>query len=227
MRWILVLAAILTFSTVSNAEENTNPQKNKNDLTQFDMPLLLGDWYLFNDNPEATKENFIAIKLTLDSNYAFTIDIQKKDYSVDHWEGLYTANEDTIILGLNTDEPQVYGYQANHNMLNLNGVTFTKALSNSLAGMWSSESLGGSDLLASDVEKMDLLLQPDFVFMFRVSNDDGQEAIHQGVYYTEGDHLVLLYADGEHDTRYTLNSDKLTLEGENGDMFAVLNRVTE
>jgi hypothetical protein len=72
---------------------------------------------------------------------------------------------------------------------------------------------------------MDLVLQPDFVFTFRVANESGEEAIHQGVYYTEGDHLVLLYEDGEHDTRYTLNSDVLTLEGEEGGMYAVLNRI--
>ncbi|KOO11079.1 hypothetical protein AKJ18_30955, partial [Vibrio xuii] len=103
-----------------------------------------------------------------------------------------------------------YQYVANHNLLIINGVTFTKALSNSLAGLWSSAHLAGDDLLASEVHRMDLLLQPDFVFTFRVSNEDGEESIHQGVYYTEGDHLVLMYEDGEHDTRYTLHRDTLT-----------------
>jgi hypothetical protein len=202
-----------------------NESRDNSDLTQFDQPFLLGDWYLVNPNPEESKENFIAIKLSLDSNYSFSIDIQKKDYSVDHWEGLYTANEDTLILGLNTSEPQVYEYDTSHNQLNLNGVLFTKALSNSLAGMWSSEALGGDELIESEVQQMDLLLQPDFVFMFRVSNQSGAEAIHKGVYYTEGEHLVLLYENGEHETRYKLNSDTLEIEMEAGALYAVLNRI--
>lgn len=219
MRLIGLISLILSFSVFGNETRDNS------DLTQFDQPFLLGDWYLINQNPEESKENFLAIKLSLDSNYSFKIDIQKRDYSVDHWEGFYTANDDTLILGLNTSEPQIYEYSANHNMLNLNGVMFTKALSNSLAGMWSSQQLSGDDMSANDVHQLDLILQPDFVFMFRVSNDDGDEAIHKGVYYTEGEHLVLLYENGEHETTYTLNSDTLTLEMEQGAMYAVLNRI--
>ncbi|PAU35835.1 hypothetical protein CKF94_23390 [Vibrio coralliilyticus] len=219
MRWIGIL---LTCFSVSVFASET---RDNSDLTQFDQPFLLGDWYLVNPNPEQSEENFLAIKLSLDSNYSFKIDIQKRDYSVDHWEGLYAANEDTIILGLNTSEPQIYNYSSNHNMLNLNGVVFTKALSNALAGMWSSAQLSGHEMVASEVQRMDLILQPDFVFMFRVSNEEGDEAIHKGVYYTEGEHLVLLYENGEHETRYSLNSDILTLEMEEGALYAVLNRV--
>ncbi len=219
MKWIGLISLIFSFAVFGNQARDNS------DLTQFDQPFLLGDWYLVNPNPQESKENFVAIKLSLDSNYSFKIDIQKKDYTVDHWEGLYTANEDTLILGLNTSEPQVYEYSSNHNLLNLNGVVFTKALPNALAGMWSSEALSGDELVASDVDQVDLLLQPDFVFMFRVSNDSGDEAIHQGVYYTEGEHLVLLYENGEHETKYKLNSDTLTLEMEEGALYAVLNRI--
>lgn len=226
MKWILLVLSCLSFTALgSEGAPSVQQSKSDSNLSHFDLPLLLGDWYLMNPEPDKGTENFRAIKLTLDSNYSFTIDIQKKDYSVDHWEGLYNANEDTLILGLNTSEPQVYAYSSNHNMLNLNGVLFTKALPNALAGIWSSAELSGSDLRASNIQKMDLVLQPDFVFMFRVSDEVGSEVIRRGVYYTEGDQLVLLYENGEHGTRYTLNSDVLTLEGEEGDMFAVLNRI--
>lgn len=221
MKWLLTLFAALAMFTTQAQEARTQ----SSDLTYFDTPLLLGDWYLINPDVESSRENFRAIKLTLNSNYEFQIDIQKRDYSVDHWQGIYTANDDTIILGLNTDEPQVYRYESNHNMLNLNGVTFIKGLPNALAGFWSSETLAGDGLAANQINKMDLILQPDFVFMFRVTSEDGDESIKKGVYYTEGDHLVLLYENGEHDTKYRLESDKLTLQEENGEMFAVLNRI--
>jgi hypothetical protein len=85
--------------------------------------------------------------------------------------------------------------------------------------------VSGDDKHAQDIARMDLILQPDFVFTFRVSSSEGSEAIHSGVYYTEDDHIVLLYQDGEHDATYTLDQDELTLEVEDGDMFAVLNRI--
>lgn len=213
------------FLLLFNCSVFAEQARDNSDLTQFDQPFLLGDWYLVNTHPEQSQEKFLAIRLSLNSNYSFKIDIQKHDYTVDHWEGLYTANDDTIILGLNSDEPQVYQYSANHNLLNLNGVTFTKALSNSLAGMWSSAQLAGDDIDSNDVNRLDLILQPDFVFMFRVSNDEGDEAVHRGVYYTEDEHLVLLYENGEHETKYTLNRDILTLEMEEGALYAVLNRI--
>ncbi|AAO10990.1 conserved hypothetical protein [Vibrio vulnificus YJ016] len=221
MKWLLTLLAALTLSSVYAQDTSTKSA----DLTYFDTPLLLGDWYLVNPNVEESREDFRAIKLTLNSKYEFQIDIQKRDYSIDHWEGIYTANEDTIILGLNTDEPQVYQYESNHNMLNLNGVTFTKGLPNALAGIWSSAQLSGEGMIANQINKMDLILQPDFVFMFRVTSEDGDESVKKGVYYTEGNHLVLLYENGEHDTTYVLDTDQLTLQEESGEMLAVLNRV--
>ncbi|CAH1206108.1 FOG: WD40 repeat [Vibrio harveyi] len=220
MKWFIILLSFCCFS-VSGAETNK-----EDELSHFDTPFLIGDWYLMNPNPDDSSENFRAIKLTLGSDYTFSIDIQKKDYSIDHWEGLYNANEDTIVLGLNTDEPQIYAYRNNHNTLDLNGVTFTKGLSNALAGIWSSSQVGGDGMLANNINQMDLILQPDFVFMFRVSNEEGEEAVKQGVFYTEGEHLVLLYENGEHGTRYTLNQNELTIQDSNGDMYAVLNRVT-
>ncbi|MGR2936100.1 hypothetical protein ABMY18_04545 [Vibrio vulnificus] len=221
MKWLLTLLAALTLSSVYAQDTSTKSA----DLTYFDTPLLLGDWYLVNPNVEESREDFRAIKLTLNSKYEFQIDIQKRDYSIDHWEGIYTANEDTIILGFNTDEPQVYRYESNHNMLNLNGVTFTKGLPNALAGIWSSAQLSGEGMIANQINKMDLILQPDFVFMFRVTSEDGDESVKKGVYYTEGNHLVLLYENGEHDTTYVLDTDQLTLQEESGEMLAVLNRV--
>ncbi|EMK3500285.1 hypothetical protein V8090_001793 [Vibrio vulnificus] len=221
MKWLLTLLAALAIFNAQAQDQGTN----SSDLTYFDTPLLLGDWYLVNPDVESSRENFRAIKLTLNSKYEFQIDIQKRDYSIDHWEGIYTANEDTIILGLNTDEPQVYQYESNHNMLNLNGVTFTKGLPNALAGIWSSAQLSGEGMIANQINKMDLILQPDFVFMFRVTSEDGDESVKKGVYYTEGNHLVLLYENGEHDTTYVLDTDQLTLQEESGEMLAVLNRV--
>ncbi|GLQ70749.1 hypothetical protein [Vibrio penaeicida] len=199
--------------------------KQKAELTQFNHPFLLGDWYLFNPDPDSTSEDFLAIRLTLESDYVFTIEIQKKDHSVDYWQGNYEADETTLVLGMDTETPQVYYYNNNHNQLNLNGVIFQKALPTALVGSWTSESLAGDDILASDVSQMDLVLQADFVFSFRVVSGNGNEATHEGIYIIEGDHLVLMYSDGEQDSRYTLIDNQLTLDSQTSDMYAVLNRV--
>ncbi|MBR9874533.1 hypothetical protein L3V31_14705 [Vibrio sp. J1-1] len=223
MKWFFILLSFFCFSVFSA----DNTREREEELSHFDTPFLIGDWYLLNQNSGESTENFRAIKLSLGSDYMFSIDIQKKDYSVDHWEGMYNVNEDTIVLGLNTDEPQIYAYRNNHNTLDLNGVTFIKGLSNALAGMWSSSYVSGDGLAASNINHMDLILQPDFVFLFRVSNEAGKESIKQGVFYTEDEYLVLLYENGEHGTRYKLNKNELTIEDSNGDMYAVLNRVTQ
>ncbi|CAM3067576.1 hypothetical protein [Vibrio mytili] len=224
MKWFFIMLSLLCFNVVAASAEN--PSVKQDELSHFDTPFLIGEWYLINPNSmQETTEDFRVIKLTLGSDYLFSIDIQKRDYSVDHWEGSYSANENTIVLGLNSDEPQIYQYLNNHNTLDLNGVTFTKGLSNALAGIWSSSHVSGEGLVANNINHMDLILQPDFVFMFRVSNEAGEESIKQGVFYTEDEYLVLLYENGEQGTTYKLNKNELTIKDPNGEMYAVLNRV--
>ncbi|ANO32896.1 hypothetical protein BCT86_15295 [Vibrio breoganii] len=207
------------------ALQSFNVSANENKEPSFDYPFLLGEWFITNPAPESTQDDFLTIRLSFDSNYYFTIDIQKKDYSVERWEGLYNASDDTVVLGLNTSTPQIYAYKTTHNRLNLNGITFHKALSKPLAGIWSSQVLAGEDILASNVQKLDLILQPDFVFMFRASGEKGQESIKRGIYYIENDHLVLLYENGETQSSYSLNDDTLTLSGTGTDMYAELARM--
>ncbi|MBM7035783.1 hypothetical protein [Vibrio ulleungensis] len=211
------ISIVLTLVSFSSAAEN-----NRN---TFDYPFLLGDWYLLNPNVDNGNDDFRTIRLSFTSNFDFLIQIQKRDYSVDQWSGSYSVGDEAIVLGLNTDVPQYYEYKISHNRLLLNGITFYKLLNKEMAGIWTSESLSGEDLLASNVSKMDLVLQPDFVFLFRSSNDSGAQSVHHGVYYIENDQLILLYENGEHESTFTLQDDQLTLEGEESDMFAVLNRV--
>ncbi len=219
MRILLLIFSCLLFGS-THAEV-----KQKTELTQFSQPFLLGDWYLFNPEPNNASEEFLAIRLTLESNYIFTIEIQKNDHSVDYWQGDFKADESTLVLGTDTETPQVYSYQNNHNQLNLNGVIFQKGLPKALVGSWTSEILTGEDILASDVSQMDLELHADFVFFMRVVSISGNEAVHEGIYIIEGDHLVLMYSDGEQDSLYTLIDNQLTLDSQSSDMYAVLNRV--
>ncbi|CAM3958718.1 hypothetical protein [Vibrio neonatus] len=212
---VLLMMALLPFKVSAD----NNPE------ASFDYPFILGEWYISNNEPDSNQDDFLAIRLRLGSNYSFSIDIQKRDYTVEHWQGTYNASSDTIILGLDTPTPQVYAYQTTHNRLNLNGITFHKALSSPLAGVWSSQMLAGDDLLASNVQKLDLILQPDFVFMSRSSGIGGQESIKRGIYYIEDEHIVLLYENGETQSSYNLQDDILTLSGAGTDMYAELARV--
>ncbi|MBF9000462.1 hypothetical protein [Vibrio nitrifigilis] len=223
MKWMHKLLASVALLVAPYAISHENKS---HDLTQFDQPLLLGDWYFVNPEPEKSQDGFLAIKMSFHSNYQFTIDIQKKDYDIDHWEGLYSATDHTLAMDLGNDSPHIYEYKGNHNMLYMNGLYFTKGLPNALAGMWSSESVSSDDNNMSDaVTHVDLLLQPDFVFLFRATDAKGEQKVHQGVYYTEQDHLVLMYEKGEHDTTFSLKDNKLTLKVEDGAMLAVLDRV--
>ncbi|MEF1307601.1 hypothetical protein QTO17_37720, partial [Vibrio owensii] len=65
MKWFIILLSFCCFS-ISSAETNK-----EDELSHFDTPFLIGDWYLMNPNPEESSENFRAIKLTLGSDYTF------------------------------------------------------------------------------------------------------------------------------------------------------------
>ncbi len=221
MRNVKWYVAILSFMCSGSGLSSSH----KNDLTQFNFPFLIGEWYLVNPAPEDPHQDFMSIHLTLSSSYTFAVQVKKRDSSVEYWEGGYTASQDTLMLGTHTLEPQIYTYQTTHNRLMLNGVTFFKALSRSLVGYWQSEYLSGTELDVVGVTRIQLILQPDFLFFIRSVDGQGNEAVHRGVYYTENDHLVLLYDQGEHDTRFQVSADQLTVNFENGAMVAVLNRV--
>ncbi|PWI34173.1 hypothetical protein DI392_08275 [Vibrio albus] len=219
MKWLLLILTSV-FAITVKADINL-----KGDLTQFDYPFLLGDWYLFNPNPQQSQEDFLTIKLSLASDYKFSIRVEKKDYSVDYWQGHYSVGVGTLILGVNADIPQSYQYRSSHNRLMLNGITFIKGLPNAIAGSWTSRDIQGEDILASNVSQMDLVLQPDFVFLFMAQSQDGTFVTHEGIYFMEDDHLILMYEEGEQDSRYTLSKDTLTLTSEHFDMYAELARV--
>lgn len=222
---ILILTCCsLFFSTLATATSAETDRKN-NDLTQFDFPLMLGDWYLINPAPEEGDADFLAIRLHISSNYQFAIEIQNKDESVNYWQGDYSLSSDTLVLGLKSDTPQTYSYLANHNQLMLNGIQFMKGYPPALVGRWRSEEIKGDDILASNVSSVSLTLQPDFMFLFMSESASGALAAYQGIYYFEGDNLVLMYEKGEHNSRYTVNNNTLILEGTDVDMYAVMNRV--
>lgn len=196
------------------------------DLTQLSYPLLIGEWYYLSDkrNEDAVNEPN-AMRLLLTSDHQYALEVLYADESTEQWGGKYTATEDQLILNSQSNSPQVYLYANNHNQLILNGVTFFKMVNPSLAGIWYSDKLSGYDLQGRAPTHMTLVLQPDFVFFIRSADDIGHEAIYSGLYYTEQDHLVLLYQGGGHDTKFTLTDDKLTWNIDEGALEAVMTRL--
>ncbi len=223
MKWLLLLLVCLSLTAASSNLKVRQPDIQ--DLTQFDQPLLLGDWFLFNASPEDSNQDFLMVNLTLKSDYTFSINIQKKDHSIDHWQGEFSLTQDSLVLGINSATPQHYFYKANHNQLMLNGVIFTKMLTSPLAGTWSGDQLAGSDQRLLNLHRMDLILQPDFVFFFRAVGQDGEQTMQHGIYYIEDQQLVLMYAQGEHNTRFKLEHNRLTLDIEEGMLYAELRRM--
>jgi len=222
---ILILACCSIGFSLSVSATGAEMIRNKNDLTQFDFPFMLGDWYLINPSPEEEQSDFLAIRLHIASDYRFSIEIQNKDLSVNYWQGEYSLSNDTLVLGLSSKTPQIYRYLVNHNQLMLNGIQFSKGYPSALIGRWKSEEIRGEDILASNVTKVSLTIQPDFMFLFMSESEDGNLAAYQGIYYYEGDHLVLMYEKGEQNSRYRVDNNTLILESPDFDMYTVMNRV--
>ncbi len=165
------------------------------------------------------------MRLLLTSDHQYALEVLYGDETTEQWRGNYAVNEDQLILNSQTSSPQVYLYANNHNQLILNGVTFFKMVDPSLAGIWYSDKLSGYDIQGRAPTHMTLVLQLDFVFFIRSADDVGHEAIYSGLYYTEQDHLVLLYQGGGHDTQFTLTNDTLTWNIDDGAMEAVMTRL--
>lgn len=220
MKIFIVILACVSFGIASS-----ELSRDKADLTQFDHPFLLGDWYLVNPFPDESADDFLVIRLHISSAYTFALEIQKQDNSSEYWAGGYSVSSNTLILGTENETQQVYNYDVNHNQLSLNGIRFSKGYHSGLIGSWTSETIDGEDILASKVSKMNLTLQPDFMFLFMAESQDGNLAAYQGIYYFEGDNLVLMYEKGEQNSRYSIERGQLTLQSEDFDMLTVLNKV--
>lgn len=217
----LSLTLLLISTHVTLAADN----KITNDITQFDYPFLLGDWVLLNDSPVDESQNYHSIHLKLQSDYSFFIQIQKMDNTIEYWDGAYEVSGDTLVLGTESIDPQHYNFVNTHNRLILNGVAFFKIVSRSISGAWFSEKLTGSEMTSLGVDKMLLILQPDFVFYFKASNAVGKEVLHKGVYYFEDDHLVLVYESGELNTTFSVKNNIMKLTSYDGGMNALLTRM--
>ncbi|SJL83098.1 hypothetical protein [Vibrio palustris] len=223
MQWLryVIFGLWIVFSPFSFAHQDNN-----HDLTHFDHPFLLGDWSFVNPYPEKTPEGFRAIQISLRSDYRFQIEVNKQDRSVQHWTGVFEPSEEKIDFYFSNGEQHSYVYQGSHNTLMMNNIYFHKTLPDNLAGRWASQTIKNLEHDSpSTVKHIDLLIKPDFVFLFRSVTEKGDETLHQGIFYTEQDHLVFMYENGQHDTKYLLNQDTLTLNVEDGALLAVLNRV--
>ena len=218
----LLLLITIFFSVGSFAKADVN----HNDLTEFDYPLIIGDWYWFNSYSEGelSPDQYQAINFQFSSNYQFTIRVLRGDDSIDQWQGKYDLDDSMVLFAADGEEPQLHSYHVNHHQLKLNGINFTKIAPEFLAGHWKSSMISGDDITASKITEMVLSLRPDFLFSVQVSSDSGDQVTHLGIYYLEDDHLVLIYKEGQHDSQYELAADQLILKNEQFDTYAVLER---
>jgi len=203
----------------------SSENKIHDDITHFDYPFLLGDWLLHNATMDESHQDYRSINLTLLSDYSFLVRIQKPDNTFEFWDGYYEVNGDRLVLGSTSLKPQYYFFVNTHNRLILNGISFFKMLSEPISGAWRSESLSGTDVYTVGINKIVLILQPDFVFYFKASNGVGKEVIHNGIYYVEDDHLVLVYEDGEFNSTFRIKNNTMRLRSDDGSMTALLTKM--
>lgn len=195
------------------------------DITQFDFPFLLGDWFWFspNQNEPGDEKTYRAISIRFTSDYHFLLKILDSNGHVEEAKGSFDLNETMLVLHDEDTEPQYHDYSLNHNQLMLKDTKFTKMLPQDLSGAWYSNYISGNDV-DEQVDEMILMLRPDFLFLMRVLGKEGQSVTHRGVYILEDNHLVLIYRDGQQDALFHLEENELTLSNTQFDMEAVLTR---
>ena len=191
------------------------------DITLFDFPLLLGDWYWF--SPEGEDISYKAISIHFNSDYQFRVKLLNKYGQIETAMGSYDLNDATMIFYDSHNTAQHHDYHLNHHQLLLKGALFTKILPQKLSGSWYSDDISGEDV-NKDIAKFALQLRPDFLFSAEVVSSKGQSVTHRGIYYLEDDHLVLVYKDGQQDSRFKLDADTLILTNKQFGMEATLKR---
>ncbi|MGF1877145.1 lipocalin family protein [Photobacterium indicum] len=196
------------------------------DLTEFDYPLLLGDWYWFStsdDGIESEGESYRAMNIKFKSSYNFVIRLLRVDGSVDEWTGKYDVDETNIVFSSEGQLEQNHNYMLTYNQFILDGARFTKLAPENLPGEWRSSKISGRDV-AEGISELSISLRPDFLFSAEVSNNEGKKKEHRGIYYLEDDHIVLIYEGGQQDSQFLLGSDTLTLSNTQFGMEAVMQR---
>ncbi|RXJ74294.1 hypothetical protein CS022_04375 [Veronia nyctiphanis] len=195
-------------------------------LSEFDYPLLVGEWYWFSPEQEAPvseRGEYKAISLSFTSEYTFKVKLLKRSGEVEEAKGTYNMDDNALVLEDDQGGKQQHPYRLNHNQLLLQGLQFTKLLREDLSGTWHSVKITGMDV-DSKVSKLSLRLQPDFLFASKVSDSDGNSVSHRGVYFLENDILVLVYKSGQQYSTYKLVEDTLTLTDKKIGMRAVMRR---
>lgn len=196
------------------------------DLTEFDYPLLLGDWYWFSSTEEGVNSegvSYRAMNIKFKSSYQFVIRLLQVDGTVDEWEGKYDIDETTVTFLSRGQPEQQHSYMLSYNQFMLDGARFTKLAPENLPGNWRSSRISGQDV-ADGVSELAISLRPDFLFSAQVSGSNGKKKEHRGIYFIEDDRIVLIYEDGQHDSEFRLGSDTLTLTNKQFGMEAIMVR---
>ena len=200
------------------------------DLTEFDYPLLIGDWYWINPDVDALQadsdnaaSSYRAMNLKFSSNYEFSIRLLHKNGSIDKWEGEYDIDESSLTFIAQGQPIQQHQYMLSYNQFLLDGARFTKLAPDHLAGSWRSASISGKDV-DPQLSGMSILLRPDFLFSAEISGHNGRKKEHRGIYYLEDDKLVLIYDGGQHQSQFEVDVSTLTLTNNMFGMKAIMTR---
>ncbi|MGF1732328.1 lipocalin family protein [Photobacterium kasasachensis] len=214
-----LFAIVLSFSSFSS-------HLYADDLTEFDYPLLLGDWYWFSntdDGVDSEGTSYRAMNIKFKSSYRFVIRLLQVDGTVEEWDGKYDIDETTLTFLAKGQPEQQHSYMLSYNQFLLDGARFTKLAPENLPGNWRSSRISGNDV-GDGVSELSISLRPDFLFSAEVSGSNGKKKEHQGIYFIEDDRIVLIYEDGQHDSQFLLGSDTLTLTNKQFGMEAIMRR---
>ncbi|AJR08615.1 hypothetical protein C9J03_22380 [Photobacterium gaetbulicola] len=215
----IILAVTLFLTTFSVSARAS-------DLTEFDYPLLLGDWYWFSNTDagvESEGASYRAMNIKFKSNYRFVIRLLQTSGNVEEWEGTYDIDETTVTFLTHGQPEQQHSYMLSYNQFLLDGARFTKLAPENLPGNWRSSQISGQDV-GDAVSEIALSLRPDFLFSAEVSGKNGKKKEHRGIYFIEDDRIVLIYEDGQQDSQFSLGSNTLTLTNKQFGMEAVMRR---
>ncbi|UJF18085.1 hypothetical protein L0B53_13785 [Vibrio sp. SS-MA-C1-2] len=238
VKLILVVVALLLSTLIQANEMKTNQTrksvshevflsetKKQPDLTQFDYPFLIGDWYWFAPQDKSINHkgtDYKAISLKFNSDYHYYGRLLTSNNIVERWQGIYRIDDDMItFIRQGSDNKQQYQYRINHNKIQLGKAVFTKVVPKELSGQWYSATIKSEE---QEYEQINLNLGNNFIFSVEVIGENGKKVMHEGVYFYEDEQLVMLYKGGQQLHHFTIENNQLNISNLSKDISVVMTR---
>lgn len=224
MKKIVTSLMILLCSFSVFSGEKLEPTKDNRDLTHFDYPFLLGNWKL---HPEQAAVLFgHDVFFRFDDDYRYTVKNVRDGLMEGQLSGNFEVEDNFIILYSDVDPSykEKLPFDFNYNIMKMNNYVFNKTAPHNLIGKWKSKDIGSVEE-EPQMENVNVVFDPSFVFMLEIEEKNGEKKVQTGVYTVVDNNMLLFFSNGQNAVKFKLEDEDLLLDIEDGALLSRLAKI--